>query len=102
MIKLDIVELKLHHQDFLKYRDHQKWLFYHIILGSGSEQCFHFKSIHLKHEEWKIRYYDELAIRTFEQASMFIMLPPGISISQVINKYEFCYFQEAYTSIECH
>ena len=94
----DIVELKLRHQDFLKYRDHHKWLFYHIVLGP--EQCFQFKSVHLERDQWKVRYYDELVIRTFEQASLFVTLPPGVSISQVIDNHESCHFQEAYTSID--
>ena len=98
MTNPDTVELELRHHDFIKYRDYHKWLFYHIILGP--EQCFHLKSIHLERDEWKVRYYDELIIRTFEQASIFITLPPGISVSQVIDKTGCCHLREAYTCIE--
>ena len=94
----DTVELELRHHEFIKYRDYHKWLFYHIILGP--EQCFHLKSIHLERDEWKVRYYDELIIRTFEQASIFITLPPGISVSQVIDKTDYCHLRNAYTCTE--
>ena len=70
---VDTMELKLRHHDFIKPRDYHKWLFYHIILGP--EQCFHLKSVHFERDEWKVRYYDELIIRTFERASIFITLP---------------------------
>ena len=96
MINSDITEIKLRHHDFLKHRDHQKWLFYYITLSP--EQCFRFKSIHYEREEWKVRHYDELVIRTFERASMFITLPPGVSISQVIDNHDCCHLQEAYNS----
>ena len=94
----DIVELELRHHDFVKHRDYHKWLFYHIILGP--EQCFHLKSIHFERDEWKVRYYDELIIRTFEQASIFITLPPGLSVSQVLDKTDFCHLRDAYACIE--
>ena len=71
-----------------------QWTFMHLSLRS--EQCFHFKSIHLEGDEWTIRYYDELIIRTFEQASIFITLPPGISVSQVLDKTEECSLREAF------
>ena len=71
--------------------------FYHVILGP--EQCFHLKSIHLERDEWKVRYYDELIIRTFEPSSIFITLPPGISISQVIDKTECYHLREAHACI---
>ena len=89
------VEIELRRHEFGKCRDHHKWVFYHIILGP--EQCFHFKSVHLERDEWKVRYYDELIIRTFEQASLFIALPPGISVSQVLDKTDFCDLREAFT-----
>ena len=92
------VELELHHHDFIKHRDYHKWLFYHIVLGP--EQCFHLKSIHFERDEWKVRYYDELIIRTFDQASIFITLPPGISVSQVIDKTDFCHLRNAFTCTE--
>ena len=66
----DTVKIDLLHHEFIKHRDHQKWLFYHIVLGP--EQCFHLKSIHLERDEWKVRYYDELIIRTFEPSSIFV------------------------------
>ena len=90
----DIVKIDLLHHEFIKHRDHLKWLFYHIVLGP--EQCFHLKSVHLERDEWKVRYYDELIVRTFEPSSIFITLPPGISISQVIDKTQCCHLREAY------
>ena len=90
----DTVKIDLLHHEFIKHRDHQKWLFYHIVLGP--EQCFHLKSIHLERDEWKVRYYDELIIRTFEPSSIFVTLPPGISISQVVDKTQCCHLREAY------
>ena len=69
--------------------------FYYITLSP--EQCFRFKSIHYEREEWKVRHYDELVIRTFERASMFITLPP-VAISQVIDNHDCCHLQEAYSS----
>ena len=33
MINSDIAEIKLRHHEFLKHRDHQKWLFYYITLS---------------------------------------------------------------------
>ena len=92
------VKLDLRHHDFIKYRDYHKWLFYHVILGP--EQCFHLRSIHLERDEWKVRCYDELIIRTFEPSSIFITLPPGISISQVIDKTECYHLREAHACIE--
>ena len=89
------IEIELRRHEFGKYRDHHKWLFYHIILGP--EQRFHFKSVHLERDEWKVRYYDELIIRTFEQASLFLALPPGISVSQILDKTDFCDLREAFT-----
>ena len=93
----DTVKIDLLHHEFIKHRDHQKWLFYHIVLGP--EQCFHLKSIHLERDEWKVRYYDELIIRTFEPSSIFVTLPPGISISQVVDKTQCCHLREAYACI---
>ena len=90
----DTVKIDLLHHEFIKHRDHLKWLFYHIVLGP--EQCFHLKSVHLERDEWKVRYYDELIVRTFEPSSIFITLPPGISISQVIDKTQCCHLREAY------
>jgi hypothetical protein len=98
MINSDIVEIKLRHHEFLKHRDHQKWLFYYITLSP--EKCFRFKSIHYEREEWKVRHYDELVIRTFERASMFITLPPGVAISQVIDNHDCCHLLEAYNSLD--
>lgn len=88
-------EIVLRRHEFGKYRDQHKWMFFHIILGP--EQCFHLKSIHLERDEWKVRYYDELIIRTFEQASLFVTLPPGIAVSQVLDKTELCDLREAFT-----
>ena len=88
------VKIDLLHHEFIKHRDHLKWLFYHIVLGP--EQCFHLKSVHFERDEWKVRYYDELIIRTFEPSSIFITLPPGISISQVLDKTQCCHLREAY------
>ena len=93
----DTVKIDLLHHEFIKHRDHQKWLFYHIVLGP--EQCFHLKSIHLERDEWKVRYYNELIIRTFEPSSIFVTLPPGISISQVVDKTQCCHLREAYACI---
>ena len=97
MTNPDTVKIDLLHHEFIKYRDYQKWLFYHIVLGP--EQCFHLKSIHLERDEWKVRYYDELVIRTFEPSSIFVTLPPGISISQVIDKTQCCHLREAHACI---
>ena len=97
VVNPDTVKIDLLHHEFIKHRDHQKWLFYHIVLGP--EQCFHLKSIHFERDEWKVRYYDELIIRTFEPSSIFVTLPPGISISQVVDKTQCCYLREAYACI---
>ena len=97
VVNSDTVKIDLLHHEFIKHRDHQKWLFYHIVLGP--EQCFHLKSIHFERDEWKVRYYDELIIRTFEPSSIFITLPPGISISQVVDQTQSCYLREAYACI---
>ena len=43
--------------------------------------------------------YDELVIRTFEPSSIFATLPPGISISQVIDKTQCCHLREAHACI---
>ena len=37
-----------------------------------------------------------MIIRTYEPSSIFITLPPGISISQVIDKAQCCHLREAY------
>ena len=97
VVNSDTVKIDLLHHEFIKHRDHQKWLFYHIVLGP--EQCFHLKSIHFERDEWKVRYYDELIIRTFEPSSIFITHPPGISISQVVDQTQSCYLREAYACI---
>ena len=39
-------------------------------------------------------------IRTFESSSLFVTLPPGISISQILDNHEYYQMQEAYTSID--
>ena len=93
-----MAKLELQHHEFIKYKDYHKWLFYHVILGP--EQCFQLKSIHFERDEWKVRYYDELIIRTFEPSSIFVTLPPGIPISQVIDKLECCRLREAHTCME--
>ena len=89
-----LVGLNLNHHEFPKYRDHGKWIFCHLLLGPG--QCFKLKSVHFEHDQWKVRYYDELLIRTFEQASIFITLPPGASISQVLDNIDWCQLQECH------
>lgn len=91
----NLVGLKLHHREFLKYRDYSKWVFCHLLLGPG--QCFHLKSVHFEQDQWKVRYYDELIIRTFEHASMFVTLPPSVSISQILDNNETCQLQECHT-----
>ena len=90
----NLMGLNLNHHEFPKYRDHGRWIFCHLFLGPG--QCFNFKSVHFEHNQWKVRYYDELIIRTFEQASMFVTLPPGVSISQILDNIEWCQLQECY------
>ena len=93
VVSPDTVKIDLLHHEFIKHRDHQKWFLYHIVLGP--EQCFHLKSIHLERDEWKVQYYDELILRTFEPSSIFVTLPPGISISQVVGKMQCCHLREA-------
>ena len=87
--------LKLQTHEFPKYKNHTRWSFFHVSLSP--EQCFCLKSIHHEREEWKIRFYDELIIRTFERSSLFITLPPGISLSQLIDNNKFCELKEAFT-----
>ena len=87
--------LKLQTHEFPKYKNHTRWTFFHVNLSP--EQCFRLKSIHHEKEEWKVRFYDELIIRTFERASLFITLPPGISLSQLIDNNQFCTLKEAFT-----
>ena len=87
--------LKLQAHEFPKYKNHTRWTFFHVILSP--EQCFHLKSIHHEKEDWKVRFYDELLIRTFERSSLFITLPPGISLSQLIDNNQFCALKEAFT-----
>ena len=70
--------LKLQSHEISKYKNHSRWSFFHIFLSP--EQCFRLKSIHQEREEWKVRFYDELIIRTFERSSIFITIPPGISL----------------------
>ena len=91
----NLSSLNLNHHEFPKYRDHGRWILCHIFLGLG--QRFNLKSVHFVQDQWKVRYYDELVIRTFEQASMFITLPPGVSISQILDNVEWCQLQECYT-----
>ena len=91
----NLSSLNLNHHEFPKYRDHGRWILCHIFLGPG--QRFNLKSVHFVQDKWKVRYYDELIIRTFEQASMFITLPPGVSISQILDNVEWCQLQECYT-----
>ena len=86
--------LPLSHREFTRYRNHAKWTFCHISLGS---EQFKFKSFHFEQERWKARCYDELIIRTFERASMVIALPPGVSISQVLDNILCCKLHEFVT-----
>ena len=87
--------LKLQTHEFPKYKNHTRWSFFHVTLSP--EQCFRLKSIHHEREEWKVRFYDELIIRTFEHSSLFITLPPGISLSQLIDNNKSCELKEAFT-----
>ena len=87
--------LKLQTHEFPKYKNHTRWSFFHVALSP--EQCFRLKSIHHEREEWKVRFYDELIIRTFERSSLFITLPPGISLSQLIDNNKSCELKEAFT-----
>ena len=87
-------EMVLHQHEFAKYRNHSNWTF--MFLTLGAEQIFHLKSIHHEKDEWKIRYYDELIIRTFEQSSLFLTLPPGIAASHVIDNLEQCRIKETF------
>ena len=84
----------LQQHEFAKYRNHSSWIF--MFLTLGAEQIFHLKSIHHEKDEWKIRYYDELIIRTFEQSSLFLTLPPGITASHVIDNIEECRIKETF------
>ena len=87
--------LKLQSHEISKYKNHSRWSFFHIFLSP--EQCFRLKSIHQEREEWKVRFYDELIIRTFERSSIFITIPPGISLSQIIDNNSCCELKEAFT-----
>ena len=98
MTNPDTVKIDLLHHEFIKHRDYQKWLFYHIVLGP--EQCFHLKSIHLERDEWKVRYYDELIIRTFEPSSIFVTPPAwNFKYRRSIDKTQCCHLREAHACI---
>ena len=84
----------LQQHEFAKYRNHSSWTF--MFLTLGAEQIFHLKSIHYEKDEWKIRYYDELIIRTFEQSSFFLTLPPGVTASHVLDNLEQCSIRETF------
>ena len=84
----------LQQHEFAKYRNHSSWMF--MFLTLGAEQIFHLKSIHYEKDEWKIRYYDELIIRTFEQSSLFLTLPLGFAASHIIDNLDHCSIKEAF------
>ena len=87
-----LCKVTLQQHEFAKYRNHSSWTF--MFLTLGAEQIFHLKSIHHEKDEWKIRYYDELIIRTFEQSSIFLTLPPGVTASHVLDNLEQCSIKE--------
>ena len=87
-------KVTLQQHEFAKYRNHSGWTF--MFLTLGAEQIFHLKSIHYEKDEWKIRYYDELLIRTFEQSSIFLTLPPGVTASHVLDNLEQCSIRETF------
>ena len=88
----NLSKVTLQQHEFAKYRNHSSWTFMYLTLGA--EQIFHLKSIHHEKDEWKIRYYDELIIRTFEQSSIFVSLPPGVTVSHVLDNLEQCILRE--------
>ena len=88
----NLCKVTLQQHEFAKYRNHSGWTF--MFLTLGAEQIFHLKSIHHEKDEWKIRYYDELIIRTFEQSSIFVSLPPGVTASHVLDNLEQCSIRE--------
>ena len=88
----NLCKVTLQQHEFAKYRNHSGWTFMSLTLGA--EQIFHLKSIHHEKDEWKIRYYDELIIRTFEQSSIFVSLPPGVTASHVLDNLEQCSIRE--------
>ena len=88
----NLCKVTLQQHEFAKYRNHSSWTF--MYLNLGAEQIFHLKSIHHEKDEWKIRYYDELIIRTFEQSSIFVSLPPRVTASHVLDNLEQCTIRE--------
>ena len=90
----NLCKVTLQQHEFAKYRNHSSWTF--MFLTLGAEQIFHLKSIHHEKDEWKIRYYDELLIRTFEQSSIFLTLPPGVTASHVLDNLEQCSIRETF------
>ena len=89
----NLTKVTLQQHEFSKYHNYSSWTFMYLTLGA--EQSYHLKSIHHEKDEWKIRYYDELIIRTFEQSSIFVSLPPGVTVSHVLDNLEHCTLREA-------